>query len=1101
MKRLLITVLGLASLVACGDEPVAPHRKPSVAYAGPSGVRDLGTLGGAESHAYGINGSGVVVGTSTLPTGVTHAFRWTETAGMVDISADAGALGAAAYSVNSWGDVAGSVQTAGGLTHIAVWPSGQNTTIDLGSLIGPAGNASANAINDDGDVVGYSTVGGGNIHAFRFSPWDSTMVDLGTLPGGMLSVATSLNGAGTIVGYSTVASGRFHAFLWSETGGMMDLGVLPGMTDSYAFGISGSGQVVGFSSGPGGSHAFMWTASGGMIDLGLLPGGATGVAMGINDNGEVVGYGSSSTGWRGFIWTAADGMRELVPFAGGTSSYAEKISNRRNAVGHGETGSGQRHAIIWDIDLVLSPDRRTNFYMIVRRDTGVVGLPAAQDTLLPPGTNVPYSFALAQGYRNLVVTLDGKPVPASGTVEMGADHVLMAAAEQVLTLNPADAPLVSAGRALLTAADPHSAMQVYLNELVAALRSMPESERAPRLAAIDIATFDPVDDAAALDRLDNALAGHVFDVSMSTAGSSPSMLRTQGANLGVRLSVQPNESLPHAEPTKLFYVNGIFASSDGAAKSMGELEIIVDEMVATRRLPANAIQVKLFYNRSFGDWKATYTSAKARCLDRVDSKWIAGLLDENSAVMEFLSCLGSEIQAYADFDLWQAGRQLADLRGWLQIPAPLEVDFLTDTLRAYRDRGDHIIVVPHSQGNLMFQQAAIRLRDQGQYNPATDTLCLAAVPLAAPTSESWVLLPDHRFPVLVEGDIVPDIGGNQWDRVHTERSVKRARILGWGHAIKASLGPFSSVAAAPVGLYELYTAVGLHPVDVNYLSYQGARAYVEDGIEKAYNSCVPKSMDIRPRPSHLQVGEVVDLSVALSNWNGGEMPPRGVSWSMSTYGVVDIASTGRLRALNPGTVQIVAAISGGLRDTVNLTVDPPDDGGTGGSGDTTSSATAPRWVTLGTYNIDVPETNTGANGMVDWRSTSIVVPQVAGATNVKVRFSLTGGVVVSTNPEYVQAGFKTSGDKLGFYNSFGDVTLGVRVAATLNGGPRFGTTNGELPAGSMIVVMRNGVVGGGNCFAESEQSSQCKVSGPIGEYKLDGPQRIVVEALLPPPEP
>src|SRR5262245_674976 len=39
-------------------------------------VTDLGTLGGTYSQAYGINNSGVVVGASSVASGETHAFSW-----------------------------------------------------------------------------------------------------------------------------------------------------------------------------------------------------------------------------------------------------------------------------------------------------------------------------------------------------------------------------------------------------------------------------------------------------------------------------------------------------------------------------------------------------------------------------------------------------------------------------------------------------------------------------------------------------------------------------------------------------------------------------------------------------------------------------------------------------------------------------------------------------------------------------------------------------------------------------------------------------------------------------------------------------------------
>jgi probable HAF family extracellular repeat protein len=49
-------------------------------------MKDLGHLGGGTSLATAINNNGVVVGHSTLINGGTHAFRWTQSDGMVDLN-------------------------------------------------------------------------------------------------------------------------------------------------------------------------------------------------------------------------------------------------------------------------------------------------------------------------------------------------------------------------------------------------------------------------------------------------------------------------------------------------------------------------------------------------------------------------------------------------------------------------------------------------------------------------------------------------------------------------------------------------------------------------------------------------------------------------------------------------------------------------------------------------------------------------------------------------------------------------------------------------------------------------------------------------------
>ena len=153
------------------------------------GWNKLGTLGGNDTFATGINDSGQVVGESNskIDSQVFHAF--------------------------------------------ITGPNGVGMT-DLGTLDGGNGYSSATGINDAGQVVGYSSNAGGSSRAFVTGPNGVGMTDLGTLPGGSYSAATGINAAGQVVGYSVTAGGEFHAFITGPNGG--------GMTDFGTFGGSDS---------------------------------------------------------------------------------------------------------------------------------------------------------------------------------------------------------------------------------------------------------------------------------------------------------------------------------------------------------------------------------------------------------------------------------------------------------------------------------------------------------------------------------------------------------------------------------------------------------------------------------------------------------------------------------------------------------------------------------------------------------------------------------------------------------------------------------------------------------------------------------------------
>jgi probable HAF family extracellular repeat protein len=315
------------------DGIIDPHTKYPEAHATlwkDGRIIDLGTLGGNESQAFGMNNRDQVVGlaengipdaTSMLGTGIqTRAFLWQD-----GRMRDLGTLGGPdsfAWWINDRGQIAGvsytdakkNPVTGQPTTHPFLWQGGRMR--DLGTLGGSVGTfGGVNAINNRGEVVGASNLKGDKkSHPFLWA--GQNLRDLGTL-GGDNGAAFWMNDAGEVVGSANLAipcpgCGEpqvYHPFLWKD-GQMTDLGVVPGDKCGRAFGINARGQVVGATGiCHGGVHAFLWQ-HGSMVDLNNLVAPSKlrlTVAWTINDQGDIAGEAALPNGnQRDFLMVPAN---------------------------------------------------------------------------------------------------------------------------------------------------------------------------------------------------------------------------------------------------------------------------------------------------------------------------------------------------------------------------------------------------------------------------------------------------------------------------------------------------------------------------------------------------------------------------------------------------------------------------------------------------------------------------------------------------------------------------------------------------------------------------------------------------------------------------
>ena len=280
---------------AAGSVLSTDGTRTDTALLSPSGMVDVGTLGGSFAIVVGINDSGQFAGYSRRADGKDHAFLATA-AGMADLGTYGGDY-SQAYAINNAGLVVGSAYDAAGKARCFLSTGGG--LVDPGTLGGTFCNAFA--VNDSGQVTGSSATAAGIGHAFMHDA--RGMLDLGTL-GGSSSLGKAINRHGHVVGSARTAANQTHAFLHDGTT-MLDLGTLGG-TNSIATAVNAQGQVVGNSTIASGAKQPFFYAGGVMVNLNTVVPGLSNInadKLYLNDAGQIAGSGTIAGQQHAFLLT------------------------------------------------------------------------------------------------------------------------------------------------------------------------------------------------------------------------------------------------------------------------------------------------------------------------------------------------------------------------------------------------------------------------------------------------------------------------------------------------------------------------------------------------------------------------------------------------------------------------------------------------------------------------------------------------------------------------------------------------------------------------------------------------------------------------------
>jgi probable HAF family extracellular repeat protein len=221
-------------------------------------MQDLGTLGGKKSIARGINNAGDVVGTADMANGKGYAFLYSRSKmrRLVELTGD----GNDAYGINNKGQIAGSSKASNEpdvFEHAFVYDHGR--VFDMNQLGRGRYGASAYAINDSGQVLGSLS----SVEEYDAARWQNgRCVNIGRFYD-----AAAINNHGEVVGTREgsppdTPSSSFRAVLWQGDNPVRLDRFIPDQAQWVLHGATGlndRGQIVGDGTHNGNEHAFLLT--------------------------------------------------------------------------------------------------------------------------------------------------------------------------------------------------------------------------------------------------------------------------------------------------------------------------------------------------------------------------------------------------------------------------------------------------------------------------------------------------------------------------------------------------------------------------------------------------------------------------------------------------------------------------------------------------------------------------------------------------------------------------------------------------------------------------------------------------------------------------
>lgn len=532
------------------------------------------------------------------------------------------------------------------------------------------------------------------------------------------------------------------------------------------------------------------------------------------------------------------------------------------------------------------------FRLRIRSEGGVIASPGVQDTVLPFGTVVPFSFASSPGHDTVIVVLDDTLATRTGSITMDRDHEFDVSADTLYSIagmSPDGQAISQRITNLLNATNKTSAYTNLINYVLGRLYAGADEAALARENELAwYLTVDPQRDSAKLEAVHAALNGWVFAIKTAptfasafaerrittSLGLQPgtaetrSLLPTDGIDKSV---VTPEQLASPTEPVRITYVNGIWtnekdvSSAAGAYFTQAHLAQLLG--VQQRFSSQRTTTFDYVYNTTASVLVAQYDQEHP-C---VPTAWRnLGFQSFGTIGNNYAQCLGIRFnKRIVNEDLirmFEARRLLRDR----QPPNDAVVQRLVEHVNRNRNgiggpSPQHMILVAHSYGNAVVAEAMRRLPSVEQHALNFATGCLASLSLASVANRSWFDTEDpYKLGFILDGDIAWNLNPEGWERISTPQT----------DSLKAML------AVVPGNVFaDAYVGIKIHAVDKMYLGTAITRQKVVDLATTLHKECLQGELTLDPGSVTVAPGAEFSVRPILKNQNGRRLYGRKYIWS------------------------------------------------------------------------------------------------------------------------------------------------------------------------------------------------------------------------------